>query len=109
MNAHHPQYEDHIAAVNKTLKELGAEDKPTLMVFNKIDLYREKNYDELLEEEAKQEIEVSIQENLKNNYAHDTIVISAISGENIPELRERMKAMIRKQYNVRYPYMAKRW
>lgn len=35
----HPSFEDHIRAVNETLKELGALDKPTIMVFNKIDAY----------------------------------------------------------------------
>ncbi|MEL6274862.1 MAG: GTPase HflX, partial [Bacteroidota bacterium] len=41
----HPQHEDHIRTVQKLLKELGAEEKPTLLVFNKIDLFRERNYD----------------------------------------------------------------
>ena len=50
----HPQFEDHIRTVNTTLQELGAIDKPTLMVYNKIDLYRERNYDLYLEEEGKE-------------------------------------------------------
>ncbi|MEI6411068.1 MAG: GTPase HflX, partial [Bacteroidota bacterium] len=44
----HPQFEDQVRTVQKTLEELGAGDKPTLMVYNKIDLYRERYYDDLL-------------------------------------------------------------
>ncbi|MFM8449032.1 MAG: GTPase HflX, partial [Haliscomenobacter sp.] len=49
----HPQHEDHIRTVNQTLEELGVSDKPTLLVFNKIDLYREKNYDPYIDQEAR--------------------------------------------------------
>ena len=51
----HPQYEEHIQAVQETLKDLEALNKPTLFVFNKIDLYRKRYFDELLDEEAKKE------------------------------------------------------
>jgi len=49
----HPQFEDHIKTVNKTLLELGVESKPTLMVFNKIDLYRERHFDALLDDDVR--------------------------------------------------------
>jgi len=100
----HPQFEDHIKTVNKTLQELGVEDKKTLMVFNKIDLYRNRYFDDLLDDEVKDEILLELKENLKNNYEHDNIFISAINGENIGELRAKLKEMVSDAYNKRYPY-----
>jgi len=105
----HPHYEDHIKTVNKTLKDLDCHEKPTLMVFNKIDLFRKNTFDELLDEETKAEILVEVQNRLKNTYEHDNIFISAIQKENIPELREKLTAMILEQYEIRYPYQAKSW
>jgi len=100
----HPQFEDHIKTVNTTLQELGVEDKKTLMVFNKIDLYRERYFDDLLDAEVKEEILAELKENLKNNYEHDNIFISAINGENIDKLRAKLKEMVSESYNKRYPY-----
>ncbi len=100
----HPQFEDHLKTVNSTLAELGVENKITLMIFNKIDLYRDRYFDDLLEEKVKEEILVELKQNLKNNYEHDNIFISAVTKENISELREILKKMVSEQYNVRYPY-----
>ena len=58
----HPNFEDHIKTVNKTLQELEVEDKPTLYVFNKIDLYRERYFDKMLDEETKKEILLDLKE-----------------------------------------------
>ena len=49
----HPAFEDHIATVNATLEDIGARDKPTIMVFNKMDLYEERMFDPYLKEEIK--------------------------------------------------------
>ena len=100
----HPQFEDHIKTVNKTLLDLGVENKPTLMVFNKLDLYRERYFDDLLDDEVKVEILAELKQNLKNNYEHDNIFISAIKKENIDGLRFTLKEMVSGAYNVRYPY-----
>ncbi len=105
----HTEYEDHIATVNKTLKDLGVEDKPTLMVFNKLDLYREKNFDDLLTVEEREEIESGIRQHLENNYGSTSLLVSAISKENISQFREVLGEMVLEQYKVRYPYMPKRW
>ncbi len=105
----HPNHEDHIKTVNQTLKDLGALDKPTLMVFNKIDLYRKKNFDLYLEAEVKEEIESNLQKNLQNVFDCENILISAIEKENIDGLREKMTKMIKEQYKVRYPYQSQRW
>ena len=105
----HSEYEDHIATVNRTLKDLKVGEKPTLMVFNKLDLYRKKNFDELLLDEDREEIELQIRENLENNYGSTSLLVSAVTKENISQFREVLGEMVLKQYNVRYPYMAKRW
>ncbi len=105
----HPQYEDHIIAVNKTLLDIKVEQKPTIMVLNKIDRYRELNYDDLLEDSIKQQFEAEIQSRLKNEYSVDTILVSAVTGENIKEFREKLKTAIADAYEIRYPYRPKMW
>ncbi len=105
----HPNHEDHIRTVKDTLKELNSLDKPTLMVFNKIDLYRERNFDAYLEPDIKEEIENNLQKNLQHEFDCENILISAIEKENIPALREKMTEMIKEQYKIRYPYQAQRW
>ena len=105
----HPQYEDQLRTVNETLKELGALEKPTILVFNKIDLYRERYFDDLLEAEVKQDIEKELQMNLKNEFEHENVFISAVTKENMEELREKLLAAIKKMYHVRYPYQAHQW
>ena len=53
----HPQYDDQIRTVQGLLKEMKCQDKPTLLVFNKIDLFRERNYDMYLDEDGREEVE----------------------------------------------------
>ncbi|MBK7008511.1 MAG: GTPase HflX [Saprospiraceae bacterium] len=105
----HPQFMDHIRTVHNTLKELNADNKPTLLVFNKVDLYREKNFDKYLDENTQKEIMDELKSNLKHNFEHDNIFISAVTKENIAELRNKMKDMIEIQYTIRYPYRPKGW
>ncbi len=105
----HPQHEDHIRSVNQTLKELGALDKPTLMVFNKIDLFRERNYDNFLEEDARAEIEEGLRGSLRFMFDQENILVSAKTKEHIPELRDRLTDMVKEQYRVRYPYQTHQW
>ncbi len=104
----HPQYEDQIRTVQATLKDLGVDDKPTLMVFNKMDLYRERYFDELVDTETKENIEAELIENLTNKYG-ESVIMSATSKENIEELRERLGRIIKEQYVVRYPHQAQQW
>ncbi len=105
----HPQYEDHINAVHQTLQEIKIEQKPTIMVLNKIDLYRSKNYDDFLEQEIKDQIEEEIQDRLRNEYSVETVLISAITGENMDQLRQLVTNHVRNTYEVRYPYKPKEW
>ena len=105
----HPKHEEHIRTVNNTLKELGALDKPILFVFNKIDLYRENNYDPFIDREAREEIEEGLKGNLKHLFDHDNVMISAVTREGIPELREKLLVMIKEAYKTRYPYHPQIW
>ena len=105
----HPQYEDHIHTVMSTLKDLDALDKPTLLVFNKIDLYRKENYDTYLEEEGKKEIEDGLKSRLQSQFEHDNVIISAVTKENIDLLREKLTELVKEQYQVRYPYQVRHW
>lgn len=105
----HPQHEDHIKTVNQTLEEMGTSDKPILFIFNKIDLYRERYYDDFVDEEAKVEVEDALQDNLKHQFEHDNVLVSAVTGENIGLLKMKLQALVKEQYTVRYPYKTHYW
>ena len=105
----HPQFEDHIKTVNTTLKELGAIEKPTLMVFNKIDLYRERYFDDYLDEETKKEIVGELKKRLKNEFDHDNVFISALTKENMDQLRAKLAEHLSALYSIRYPYRSQQW
>lgn len=105
----HNTYEDQIRTVNETLRDLGALEKPTLLIFNKIDLYRERYFDDLLGDEEKENIETELQERLKNEFDCENIFISALNKENLDILRVRVLDMVKQQYEIRYPYRAKQW
>lgn len=100
----HPQYEDQIGVVNKTLQELKAFEKPILTIFNKMDLYEEKNFDEWLEDEVKQEILLELREKWERATDHNCVFISALERKNIDALRELILGKVRDMYQVRYPY-----
>ncbi|MFN3405565.1 MAG: GTPase HflX [Cytophagaceae bacterium] len=95
----HPSFEEHIEVVNKTLAEIKAADKPTILVFNKIDLYKP------LEEEG-EEIPVTLQ-HLKASYLNkegvQTVFISAANRENIDELRDKIGLMVKEKHLTIYP------
>jgi GTP-binding protein HflX len=105
----HPQYEDHIHAVHQTLQEIKVQQKPTIMVLNKIDQYRKMNYDAFLDEDIKRQIEEDIQNRLRNEYSVETVLISATTGENMDRLRELVGTYVSEAYTVRYPYQPKTW
>jgi len=105
----HPQFEDHLRTVNATLNDLEAYDKPTLIVFNKIDQYRERYFDKYLETETQEDLLGELKQRLKNTFEHDNIFVSALTKENIPTLRTKMEKIIRELYEKRYPYQVKHW
>ncbi len=105
----HPQFEDQIRTVNATLKDLGVSEKKCLIVFNKIDLYRERYFDKYVNDTTKADIEKELREKLKNEFVHDNVFISAVTRENLDVLREKLTAIIKELYEIRYPYQAKQW
>jgi GTP-binding protein HflX len=100
----HPQYEEQIGVVNKTLQELKAFEKPILTIFNKMDLYEEKNFDEWLDESVQQEILRELKEKWDGATDNNCVFISAQEKNNIDALREMMLSRVRDMYKVRYPY-----
>lgn len=105
----HPGYEDQINTVNETLLSLGVEQMPVLMVFNKLDLYREKHFDDLLTKEEKETLLDELHQSLAKKYQDQVVMVSVKTGENISKLREMLRAMIETEYKKRYPYKAKYW
>lgn len=102
----HPQYEEQIGVVNKTLQELKAFEKPTLTIFNKMDLYEEKNFDAWLEPEVKVELLRELREKWEGLTEGNCVFISATERLNIEGLRSFILDKVRKMYKIRYPYKA---
>lgn len=100
----HPQYEEQIGVVNKTLQELNAFDKPVLTIFNKMDLYEEKNFDEWLDESVQQEILRELKEKWDAATENNCVFVSAQEKNNIDALRELILNKVRDSYKIRYPY-----
>ena len=103
----HPNFEEHIESVNQILKDINSLDKPTYMVFNKIDAYEAKPWDEteLIEQRGKKHY--SLQE-WEQTWMHkmngQALFISAINKENINEFRTRVYNEVRKIHVTRFPY-----
>ncbi|MFN8288748.1 MAG: GTPase HflX [Chitinophagaceae bacterium] len=100
----HPAYEDQIAVVNKTLRELDAADKPMLTIFNKMDLYEVRTFDEWLEEDTRKEILNDLYERWQHETDGNAVFVSAIEKRNIEQLRKTILEKVRAMYRVRYPY-----
>ena len=102
----HPQYEEQLNVVNKTLAELGAADKPTITVFNKLDKYEEEAFDQWLDPEVKKEILDDLKQRWQNETAGHCVFVSATERSNIDGLRQSILNEVREMYRVRYPYKA---
>ena len=105
----HPNYEDQVTVVNQTLQDLGVEEKPMLYVFNKMDLYRKKYFDDYLPDEDRRKIELDIKSAIKNKYSTEAVFISAIKKENLSELRQIIELKVKELYEIRYPHQVKFW
>jgi len=96
----HPNFEDQIKAVNETLKDIGALDKPIITVFNKIDVFQSvrKNEDD-------QDYTIADFENswMKKN-SSPAIFISATERNNIEELRQLIYNEVLSIHRTRYPH-----
>jgi GTP-binding protein HflX len=102
----HSNFEEHIQVVSETLQELGAKDKPTLMVFNKTDAYTfiEKEEFDLTpvtrENLSLDELKRSWMSKLEGT----PVFISALEKNNIQELRAALSGLIKQIHFVRYPH-----
>lgn len=101
----HPQFEDQIAVVKETLAELGTADKPTLMVFNKIDAYHyvPKEEDDLTPETKENLSLEEFKKSWMSQLGEQCVFISAANRTNIDELRLRLTSMVKEIHLVRYP------
>ena len=104
----HPDFEDHIASVNQILQDIKSADKPTIMVFNKIDAYQSVYFDEN---------DLSIEKTTKHYTLEDwkqtwmsklgennTLFISATEKSNFEEFREKVYEAVREIHITRFPY-----
>lgn len=103
----HPNFEDHIDSVNQILTEIEAIDKPTLLVFNKIDAYEPEPLDEddLITERTS--AHYSLKEWKKtymNRMGDDVLFISAVNKENLEDFRRKVYEAVRKIHITRFPY-----
>jgi GTP-binding protein HflX len=102
----HPNFEDQIHTVNETLKDLGARDKDTIMVFNKIDAYVVPAHDHLADVDEQQP-PLTLAD-FKNTWmAHNNapaIFISATEKENIEEFKALLYEKVKDIHTTRYPY-----
>ena len=102
----HPQYEEQLTVVNKTLAELGSGEKPTITIFNKMDQYDAQVFDEWLEDEVKQDILRELKERWQNETKDNCVFVSATERTNLDGLRQTILNKVRDMYRIRYPYRA---
>jgi GTP-binding protein HflX len=103
----HPNFEDHIASVNTILNEINCADKPTLMVFNKIDAYTYETIDEddlVTEKSAEHYSLEDWQKTWMNDSDKESIFISALNKENLEEFKEKTYEEVKKIHIQRFPY-----
>ena len=103
----HPNFEDHIASVNTILDDIKCADKPTVMVFNKIDAYEHETIDEddLVTEKTKEHYTL---QDWKKTWMNDkdvtSIFISALNKENLDDFKETTYEEVKKIHVQRFPY-----
>lgn len=104
----HPDFEEHISSVNQILQDIKSNDKPTIMVFNKIDAFKNQEIeaDDLITEKTTkhftlEEWKATWMSNVGEKHA---LFISAINKENFEEFREKVYELVRKIHITRFPY-----
>jgi GTP-binding protein HflX len=104
----HPDFEEHINSVNVILQEIKSNDKPTIMVFNKIDAYQPESFDqenELLEKTSKHYSIEEWKDTWMNKVgASNTLFISATEKSNFDEFRAKIYEAVREIHITRFPY-----
>lgn len=103
----HPNFEDHIASVNKILDEIKSANKPTIMVFNKIDAYQHQTIDDddLVTKKTKEHYTLAEWEKTWMNKSNiNCLFISALNKENMDEFKEKVFEEVKKIHISRFPY-----
>jgi len=103
----HPNFEDQIESVNKTLSEINSSDKPTIMVFNKIDAYKPEPFedDDLIAVRTKANYTLQEWKNTWMSKAgNNTLFISALKKENLEDFKKRVYTEVRQIHISRFPY-----
>jgi GTP-binding protein HflX len=104
----HPDFEDHIDSVNQILLDIKSNDKPTLMIFNKIDAYKHEIIadDDLITERTSKHYTLDDWKNTWMSHLGEdnTVFISATEKANFEEFREKVYEAIRKIHITRFPY-----
>ena len=103
----HANFEDHIASVNKILGEIQGADKPTIMVFNKIDAHEAEPFDETDLIAVRTGAHYSLEEWEKtwmNKVGDNALFISALNKENMDAFKVRIYKEVREIHVKRFPY-----
>jgi GTP-binding protein HflX len=100
----HPQYEDQMKVVMKTLQEMGCNDKPVITIFNKMDLFEKNHFDEWLDEATKEGLLLDIKTRWENETQGQCVFVSALERKNIDGLRSTILEKVKELYAIRYPY-----
>ena len=103
----HPNFTEHIESVNQILGEIECQDKPTIMVFNKIDQYSAEPIDEDDLVTERTSIHYSLEEWRKtwyNKIGEKALFISAINKENLEDFKKQVYKQVRDIHVTRFPY-----
>jgi GTP-binding protein HflX len=103
----HPNFEEHIDSVNKILGEIDSADKPTIMVFNKIDAYNAEPLDEddLITEKTSAHYTLEEWKNTwMNKVGNNALFISALNKKNLDTFKKRVYDEVREIHVTRFPY-----
>ena len=103
----HPNFEEHIESVNKILGEIDSADKPTIMVFNKIDAYEPEPLDEddLITEKTSAHYTLKEWKSTwMNRVGSNALFISALNKQNLDDFKKRVYDEVREIHITRFPY-----
>ena len=105
----HPNFEEHIDSVQTILTDIKSNNKPTIMVFNKIDAYKPEPFDETDLIAERRQVNYTLAEWQKtwmNKIGNNALFISAINKENLEEFKKRIYDEVREIHVTRFPYNA---